>query len=104
VTYALPSGSTPDCEFSGVDGYEVGLNAIPADAGYDAPRAQAAGCSINRNYPSDEIAAATLVLPPGAALDFGPFRCSVADAVATCEYPELPASVSLGLSRIGAVN
>jgi len=86
------------------DGLEVGLVAIPADAGYDQPRAQVSGCAEYRDYPSAAIAADTLVLPPGAALDLGPFRCSVADAVATCEYPALAAAVSLGLTRIGVVN
>ena len=86
------------------DGLEVGLVAIPADAGYDQPRAQVSGCAEYRDYPSAAIAADTLVLPPGAALDLGPFRCSVTDAVATCEYPALAAAVSLGLTRIGVVN
>jgi len=86
------------------DGLEVGLVAIPADGGYDLPRAKVSGCPEFRDYPSAAIAADTLVLPPGAALRFGPFQCSVADAVATCEYPDISASVSLGLSRIGVVN
>jgi hypothetical protein len=99
VTYA-PVATSLDC----VDGFEVGIVAIPADAGYDQPRAQVSGCAEYRQYPSAAIAAATLVLPPGAALELGPFRCAVADAVATCEYPAMGASVSLGLSMIGVVN
>lgn len=102
--YALPAGTSTDCDVYGVDGYEVDIFGIPADGGYDFPRASVGGCADYRDYPSAAIAADTLVLPSGIALDFGPFRCSVADAVATCEYAPMAASVSLGVATIAIVN
>ena len=103
VTYAQPADTARDCSI-GADGFQVGLTAIPADAGYDLPRALILGCWDTRVYPSPEVAAATLVLPDGAALDIAPFHCAMDAAVATCDYAEIGASISLGLSEIAVVN
>ena len=99
VTYAVPVGDE-EC----ADGYEVGVVAIPIDAGYDQPRAGVHGCAEYRLYPSAAIAADTLVLPSGAPLNLGPFRCEVTDAAASCIYVQLGASVTLGLTQIAVVS
>ena len=107
VSYTLPAGYTADCSAKAdppLDGFEVAVIAIPADAGYDSPRAWLSGCAAERPYPSVAVAAATLVLPEGGVLDLDPFRCSATTAVATCEYLALGASVSLGLTAIAVVN
>ncbi len=107
ATYALPAGVTANCAAEAdprLDGYEVYVVGIPSDAGYPLPRAAVNGCADYRQYPSSAIAAATRVLPDGGSLDLAPFVCSVSDAVATCSYGAIGASVSLGLSAIAVVN
>lgn len=104
VTYPVPvedCGATAERQH---DGFEVSLMAIPANSGWDLPRAYVSGCELYRVYPSPEITAATLVLPNGSALDMGPFRCSVLDEVATCAYAETSSSISIGLSALSVAN
>jgi hypothetical protein len=107
ATYSLPSDLTIDCSDGAdpaLDGFETRLVAVGEGAGFDLDRAVVAGCASGRLYPSPEIAAATRVLPEDGILELAPFRCSVTRAVATCEYLEVEASISLGLAAIAVAN
>jgi hypothetical protein len=107
VTYSLPEGITADCSDGAdpaLDGFETRLIAVGEGAGFELDRAIVAGCASGRLYPSVEVAEATRVLPNEAVLELEPFRCSVIEAVATCEYLEVEASISLGLTEIRVVN